>query len=130
MTQKQKELLFKDLCARLPYGVKVLTYKLDYFHNPSSIETLYEINEDGYISTVETDTLRPMGKPYLIPLSSMAEEQKVIYGDLCYDVIRSLPGDTQSKLNELADWLNKNHFDYRGLIPMDLAIDATNLNIY
>ena len=31
---------------------------------------------------------------------------------------------------ELIEWLNKNHFDYRGLIPMGLAIDCTNLNIY
>ena len=28
------------------------------------------------------------------------------------------------------DWLNKNYFDYRGLIPLGLAVDATGLNIY
>lgn len=74
--KQEERLLLTDLCGRLPYGVKVLTYKLDDFHNPSSIETLYEINEDGYISTVESDTLRPISKPYLFPLSSMTEWQE------------------------------------------------------
>jgi hypothetical protein len=60
----------------------------------------------------------------------MTEEQKVIYGDLCYAVIHSLAWDMQAKLNELVDWCNKNHLDWRGLIPMGLANDATNLNVY
>ena len=75
MTQEDKDLLIKDLSARLLYGVKILTYKLDYFHNPPSIETLYEINKDGYISTEKSDTLRPIGNPDLFPLSSMSEKQ-------------------------------------------------------
>ena len=69
-------------------------------------------------------------KPYLFPMSSMTEEQKIIYGDLCYAIIHSLAWDTQAELNELTDWLNKNHFDYRRLIPAGDAIDATGLNIY
>ena len=28
------------------------------------------------------------------------------------------------------DWFIKNHFDYRGLIPKGIALDATGLNIY
>ncbi len=143
MTQEEKQLLLVDLCGRLPYGVKVLTYKLDYFHNPSSIETLYEINEDGYISTVESDTLRPIDKPYLFPLSSMTEEQKIEcfkgtpleidkYGDI--SVKDDLYGNSHyTDLEiylEVINWLNKNHFDYRGLIEKGLAINATGLNIY
>ena len=136
MKQEDKDLLLKDLCGRLPYGVKVLTYKLDYFHNPSSIETLYEINEDGYISTVESDTLRPIGKPYLFPLSSMTEEQKE-------NLNKAIQEDAKEAIEAIRnndkmfhapwraiDWLNANHFDYRGLIPMGLANDATNKGIY
>ena len=123
MTQEEKELLVRDLCARLPYGVKVLTYKLDYFHNPSSIETLYEINADGYISTVESDTLRHIGKPYLIPLSSMTEEQKMFLRQQNWCIAISTSGTVETTVEGI-DWLNKNHFDYRGLIEKGLAIEA------
>ena len=125
MTKEEKDLLLKDLSPRLPYGVKILTYKLDYFHNPSSIETLYEINEDGYISTVESDTLRPIGKPYLFPLSSMTTKQKAELSMLVGGVVDIF----KSFLIEV-EFYHKHHIDYRGLIPMGLAIDATGLNIY
>ena len=128
MTQENKELLLKDLCSRLHYGVKVQSYR--YGEDVETIETLWTIDSDGYISTLECDTLKNIYKPYLFPLSSMTEEQLIIYGDFCYAVIHSLAWDTQAALDELFDWLNKNQFDHRGLITMGLAIDATNLGIY
>ena len=127
MTQEQKDLLLKDLCARLPYGVKVQTTYI----NPQTKERK-EIGTD-VLSTVEISMLidgYEEHKPYLFPLTSMSEEQKIIYGDLCYAIIHSLAWDMQAALNELVDWLNENHFDYNNLIPMDLANDATGLNIY
>lgn len=127
MTQEQKELLLKDLCARLPYGVKVQTTYI----NPQTKERK-DIGTD-VLSTVEISMLidgYEEHKPYLFPLTSMSEEQLVIYGDLCYAIIHSLSWDTQAALNELVDWLNENHFDYNNLIPMGLANDCTNLNIY
>ena len=95
MTQEDKELLLKDLCARLPYG---------------------HINR-LQINDVEL-------KPYLFPMSSMTDEQYKEYWELEHS------GNMEHLSIPALDWLNKNHFDYRGLIPMDLAIDATNLNIY
>ena len=127
MTQEEKDLLLKDLCCRLPYGVKVQTTYI----NPQTKERK-DIGTD-VLSTVEISMLidgYEEHKPYLFPLTSMSDEQKVIYGDLCYAIIHSLAWDTQAALNELNDWLNKNHFDYNNLIPMDLANDATGLNIY
>ena len=127
MTQEQKELLLKDLCGRLPYGVKVQTTYI----NPQTKERK-DIGTD-VLSTVEISMLidgYEEHKPYLFPLTSMSDEQKVIYGDLCYAIIHSLAWDMQAALNELVDWLNEIHFDYNNLIPMDLAIDATGLNIY
>lgn len=132
MTQNEKELLLKDLCCRLPYGVKVQTTYI----NPQTKERK-DIGTD-VLSTVEISMLidgYEEHKPYLFPLSSMTEEQrkeydKIIYHSVelhCeryYDVI-----DVDS-CDELHDFYHKNHFDYRGLIPMDLANDATNLNIY
>ena len=127
MKQEQKELLLKDLCGRLPYGVKVQTTYI----NPQTKERK-DIGTD-VLSTVEISMLidgYEEHKPYLFPLTSMSEEQKIIYGDLCYAIIHSLAWDTQAALNELVNWLNENHFDYNNLIPMGLANDCTNLNIY
>ena len=127
MKQEQKELLLKDLCGRLPYGVKVQTTYI----NPQTKERK-DIGTD-VLSTVEISMLidgYEEHKPYLFPLTSMSDEQLVIYGDLCYAIIHSLAWDMQAALNELVDWLNENHFDYNNLIPKGLAIDCTNLNIY
>ena len=129
MTQEDKELLLQDLCGRLPYKVKVTTTNTAVkfgvisgisIENKISVRTKHA---DIVFNCTEV-------KPYLFPLSSMTEEQKVIYGDLCYAVIHSLAWDMQAALNELVDWLNKNYFDFRGLIPKDLAKNATGLNIY
>ena len=119
MTQEDKELLLKDLCARLPYGV-IIQIK-----DWTVLDAELKI---GHINRLQINDVEL--KPYLFPMSSMTEEQKVIYGDLCYSIIQSLAKNIQSELNELINWLNAHHFDYRGLIEKGLAIDATNLNIY
>lgn len=127
MTQEQKDLLLKDLCGRLPYKVKAQIPN-EYGGYTSAI---YSIDNDGYVVDFEGIHIEiEFIKPYLFPLSSMSDEQKVIYGDLCYAIIHSLAWDMQAALNELVDWLNENHFDYNNLIPMGLANDCTNLNIY
>lgn len=119
MTQEDKELLLKDLCARLPYGVIIQIKDWTVLDAELKIGHINRLQ----ISDVEL-------KPYLFPLSSMTEEQKVIYGDLCYSIIQSLAKNMQSELNELINWLNAHHFDYRGLIEKGLAIDATGLDVY
>lgn len=146
MTQEQKDLLLKDLCGRLPYEVKVQTTYI----NPQTKERK-DIGMD-ILSTVEISMLiegSEEHKPYLFPLSSMtegqAEELFGIFGLKCpsteedYIKINEVTGitffllngfDVETHLDKLFDWLNKNHFDYRGLIPKDLAIDSTGLNIY
>ena len=125
MTQEHKELLLKDLCSRLPYDVK-LSYRCNHTHILRAIHKsgLIVINDIAINNTTTTDVENI--KPMLFPLSSMTEEQKKewrslmkcdLYGIL-YPTIKSF------------DYLYKNHFDYRGLIPMGLAKDATGLNIY
>lgn len=141
MTQKQKDLILKDLCARLPYGVKVQRYS--YEDDVETIETLREIDSDGCMSTLECETLKYIAKPYLFPLSSMTEEQKLYLHfdtkfriDRFEDLVVKVNADDNylytniSDYTSLIDWLNKNHFDYRGLIEKGLAIDATGKDIY
>lgn len=127
MKREDKELLLKDLCARLPYGVKIYgNYSYsdgDKIVDDIQTKTLDIYDIDWVINNIEI-------KPYLFPLSSMTEEQKIIYGDLCYQIINATPFEIQNCFNELYDWLIKNNFDYQGLIPMGLAIDATGLGIY
>lgn len=126
MKQDDKELLLKDLCSRLPYGVKceVIKYRIDgemvFIRNSSSA---LELTVDN-VKELVTNNLYTI-KPYLLPLSSMTEEQSIEYGKLCE---RYCSASIYSM--EIIDWFNKNHFDYRGLIPMGLAEDATGLDIY
>ena len=126
MTQEDKELLLRDLCARLPYGVKV---KVKYYDDNWRLltiytnDTTYAIRDIGYpIETCFEDC-----KPYLFPLSSMTAEQSKEY----HELIGGMFG-TSALINFeiLEDFFHKNHFDYRGLIKKGLAIDATRLNIY
>lgn len=128
MRQEDKEFLLKDICARLPYGVKVNTIQGDF--------TLLGLTNERVFTTCEVEGCHndfpiELIKPYLFPLSSMTEEQ---YDKLYID--SRVKNDSIDILDALAndmdaiDWLNKNHFDWRGIIPMGLAIDATGLNIY
>ena len=128
MTQEDKDLLLKDLCARLPYGVICE----DGYGNIAELIGIDKPNIATFKCATKSfwTTNLDECKPYLFPLSSMNEEQKIIYGDLCYAVINSLAWETHKVLNELVDWLDKNCFDHRGLIGKGLAINATNLNIY
>ena len=126
MTQEDKELLLRDLCARLPYGVKV---KLG--DNPNIFDLEYRIKFAvmyGDSNKLEDILDITNIKPYLFPVSSMTEEQKE---ELAHIVLMcGTLASSQLTHMTVDDWFNKNHLDYRGLIPMDLAIDATGLNVY
>ena len=139
MTQEDKELLLKDLCERLPYGVKVNNEIQGDFK-------IYGICENfvfGRNEVCHIDFDVEKIKPYLFPLSSMTEEQKrelrqmdafiSTFGDICFAVYDEYGHDiipTYEDAIRITNWLLKNHFDYRGLIEKGLAIDATGKNIY
>lgn len=131
MTQEN----IKDLCSRLPYGVIVDTPK-GKGHACDINFTIFGVEIGVNINTTVRDTFSINDvKPYLRPMSSMTEEQKKEYRKVCEldtEILSKHPmdGTPFPALYNSQDWLNKNHFDYRGLIPMGLAIDATNLNIY
>ena len=151
MTKEEKDLLIQDLCGRLPYGIKIeLTNSWGYHHEniakkgDITIDTLrgfggkyFTINHDNPLdwswadSEIEVEDI----KPYLFPLSSITEEQRKELQELYFDYISDEIFNTiefvyHYDCMHLINWLNKNHFDYRGLIPMGLAKDATGLGIY
>ena len=125
MTREDKELLLKDLCARLPYGVK-MNHIADDEHSPKTLigvaKDMITLEGLGGYECVDVENY----KPYLFPMSSMTEEQKREY----QYITERWMYDPSYSISDSIDWLNKNCFDYRGLIPQELAIDATGLNIY
>ena len=113
MTQEEKELLLKDLCARLPHKQKVCYKVRD--NSEEITETLSGCLPD-YFKTGKIAVV----KPYLRPMSSMTEEERKEERKL-WDIITK----TRNDLHYLyTDFLLSNHIDYRGLIPMGLALEA------
>ena len=120
MTQEDKQLLLKDLCGRLPYGiiasVRGSDEEFQHFH-------ILGVKDDKV--WVENDILRvddfedvEVVKPYLRPMSSMTEEERNEYFG------RTMTIDIVETSQQVIDWLLKHHFDYRGLIEKGLALEA------
>lgn len=134
MKQEEKDLLLKDLCARLPYGVKVRysSYKEFVTCTLHSINPVYNNTDLWSKSACFSPVYISKIKPYLFPLSSMTEEQKKEF-DQCIELELKAINDEIDPTYATAfevDFYNKYHLDWRGLIEKGLAIDATNLNIY
>ena len=126
MTQEQKDLLLKDLCARLPYNVKIKIKIYEDIDEIDSIGTLRQLNKQYFwILEDEYERCIEYNKPYLFPMSSMTEEQIKEFNSITQKCSTYI-----GKSILLTDFCNKHHIDWRGLIPMDLAIDATGKNIY
>ena len=135
MTKEDRERLLKDLGGRLPYGVKILDIPANVVGKLFLISTTdtvqYETADDTGIQTLYNI------KPYLLPLSSMTEEQKREYNMLLTDILtyEYEGGDIVTVIDTYDNWMSidyliANHFDYRYFIEDGLAIDATGLNIY
>lgn len=123
MKQEEKELVLKDLCARLPYGVKLRYVEDLVVKKESHTITLNNIYLEHIING-DADI-----KPYLRPLSSMTEEEKEEYRKACEldtEILSKHPMDETPfpALYNSQDWLNAHHFDYRGLIERGLALVA------
>jgi len=154
MTQKEKSLLLKDLCARLPYGVFC---NIGLYH-PLPLQRLFVDKLDGILLDFYEDgkdyqVYLSEVKPYLRPMSSMTEEEKKELERLIdeklnrntdqeddewtpwvlYDTtgIKNFIGGERFYFDEMSfiyDWLNAHHFDFRNLIGKGLAIEVTKKN--
>ena len=118
MTQEEKQLLLKDLCGRLPYGVKI-NIKSDYTREMGDIElTPYHLDGLGY--NAEYRNLRP----YLRPMSSMTEEEESELRILWNQDFGGKPFLKFPCYTRTYDFYNARHFDFRGLIEKGLALEA------
>ena len=137
MTQEDKQLLLVDLCARLPYGVKIRM--IHHEIKGADPEYVDDVFSTTYYNMIDYDDDNYEFLPYLRPMSSMTEEEKSEFINYaCYEVEESVNGRhyeyylkdfVGTKEEPIAnvdaiDWLNKNMFDYRGLIPKGLALEA------
>lgn len=140
MTQDDKKILFKTLCALLPYKAKVHVEHDVFYDEREPYDT--ELN----LSVLYNRCAGMEIKPYLRPLSSMTDEEK----EECASIFNTSLFFFQFKVNEYGDiestkeandylyydcelmskwidWLNEHHFDYRGLIEKGLAIEIKNM---
>lgn len=133
MKQEDVNLLLKDLCVRVPYGVIVETPIDDDIYKLISININKGIAVVGVeIQNILLTTESKVGyiKPYLFPLSSMTEEQKEEYCLLQDKIIYNGERVVNEDVIEYLNWCYKNHLDINNLIPKRLANDATGLGIY
>lgn len=119
MTQEEKQLLLKDLCARLPYGVIIEITSWG-----GMVGASYDMRLDaGLLADLlhsEDDFM-----PYLRPLSSITEEEKIELKTITHGAIQTIGlEDIVVTTDKGFDYLNAHHFDYRWLIPMGLALEA------
>lgn len=129
MKKEDKELLLKDICARLPYKlVCKVKYRENGEYKTSNMVLDGIFRDDAYFISQNGTVYSSDYKPYLFPVSNMTEEQIEEYAHIL--VMCGTLESSQLMRMTVEDWFNKNHLDFRGLIPMGLALDATDLNIY
>lgn len=129
MEENLKQLLLKDICARLPYGVKVayLAWSREKGNYIVPMR-IYSLNTDGYMRLIgqvdegggQVEITKYL--PYLRPMDSMTEEEREEYIKECNKVL--LMRYRASSHYQVTDWLNEHHFDFRSLIEKGLALEA------
>jgi hypothetical protein len=139
MTQEEKDLLLKDLCARLSYGVKCQYSYIQYI----CIESLIHITKNGICNL--NGHIKDICdiKPYLFPLTEEILDKATEESNTLYKELISIDSDLYKENNKtnilllhaqlkssVIKYFHIHHIDYNGLIGKGLAIDATGLNIY
>ena len=131
MNKEEKEILLRDLCNRLPYNVMCqVEFKEDGKYNSKVMLLSGIFTDEAYFTTKGGSIYSNEYKPYLRPMSSMTEEEQRTLDSMCngVEMVSRLSG--LKMFDKAFNWLDENHFDYRGLIEKGLAIDATGKKIY
>ena len=125
MTNEEKQLLYKDLCGRLPYGVKVKFYSTEYPYGSEPVILTVDLLKDRWENIHDV-------KPYLRPMSNMTSKEKNDFEFFVLtntsDTLDSIDWSNPQIFSRLSivrdssdfiDWLNEHHFDFRGLIQKE-----------
>ena len=127
MKTEDKELLLKDLCARLPYGVKVHIDNDGFYDKREPYDTMLTIQSSQFLIDLnrETGPDAIIIKPYLRPMLSMTKNEKLNYRWESLACTVAAQKNPEIVTAYRTDFLNAHHLDFRGLIPMGLALEAT-----
>lgn len=137
MTELEKELLFTDLCGRVPYKPMLQIYWEDMYGDGYNNEELASVDNSTGTNMYVNDRWIENVKVYLRPMSSMTEDERKFYYGIVH--IQRFEGNYEidapldnpittieiSRISEVMDWLNEHHFDYRELIEKGLALEAS-----
>ena len=135
MNREEKYLVIDDISGRIPHGV---VFNTDWGNKTLKGIQYDNVNTLLYFGVCNStnkviETYVSEVKPYLFPISSMSDKQKKELDDTLIRLnLKALSDEMSSEVIATyeIDFYNKNHIDYRGLIPKGLAMDATGLNIY
>ena len=122
MTQEQKELVLKDLCARLSRGVHV---EVSWEYSKTDVYTsseYYEFPNIDSLLNIFWDEKCISIRPYLRSMSSMTDAEVLEYLGMLNDIDKA-GLMSQNFITKVVDWLDKKMFDHRGLIPKGLALE-------
>lgn len=138
MTEKDKEVILRELCSRLPYGVKVLHegWNHDTEQELNTVETVTGV-DDRFVYTVLADGTadkhphqRPclVDRPFLRTFDSLTDDEADRLGLFGFPVMEYGTDERGacllSDVREYVDYCNSIHYDYGGLIGKGLAMEA------
>ena len=136
MTKEEKQLLLQDLCARLPYEVKV-EYRC--FHDGKDLGEVQGVLTGRMLDSYKDNIMIGLTEvhsitPYLRPLATMTDEEAKEFDNISESItIVNYQQVTPSHYNymikiedmkKVSDWFAKKHFDTVGLIEQGLALEA------
>jgi len=129
MTKEEKELLFRDICGRIPYGTKA-----KYDANGVSEDVVISLATVKILQAIPTDREFPITiKPYLRPMSSMTHAEREEWFNVKFEATMALLRNCEEGSNipnaspdiVSLNWLYERHFDCNNLIEQGLALEAS-----
>lgn len=131
LSSSEKELLLKELSARLPYDVKCRDFVNEVDITVKGISALYSDDNPAIVSDFGSeDTYLVNIRPYLRSMSNMTVDEEAELDHIAATCESYPISETGFKLADfISDFCNRHHLDYRGLIPKELAIEAPE-NMY